>query len=833
MGIYAKDVQKLYIAYFNRPADVLGLAYWEEQVTKNGGSTAAIANAFSASAEYKAIYNGKSTADIINTIYTNLFGRTAEPAAITYWGTRLDNGTFNIGNITTSVMVGAQNDDKTTIDNKTTAADLFTSHLDTSAEIIAYSGDAANAVAKTWLAGVTSVASTLTAATASVDTQITSISGTTVANGSTFTLTTGIDNITGTSGNDTIQADFGITNQITNADTINGGTGVDTLKLFGTYDATKLPLSISGVEVLQLANSATNTVLTTAAISGLTKLQIDDAQSTGTAAYTTGAGTSLQLATASGAVTTGLTTWAASATDTTANLTLAGYQGVAGGTAAALTVTGAATTTLNVVSQTAANKVSTLTTPATVTTVNIDAATALSVTSLAAAAATTLNVKGAGAVTIAGSDLAAVVTVDASTATGAVAYTAEAAGSTLTFKGGSGNDTVTFAATTLTVADVLSGGTGTDTIVINDTTPGYTVINGATDFEVLGLGTTGATVDMSLLTKINSVKVLAGSQTITNAASTSTFTLDNSAGLGTVAIGNKVGDSASTVTVDYGTATSAQTVTALNLSGATTVALVSTGTGTGGSNVITTLGNADNSSFTITGAKDLTITNALAGTGTGSVVNASAFTGKLSVTGSGQIDIITGGSAVDTLSGGAGNDTINGGAGADIINGNAGADTLTGGAGNDSFRYTLKAQAVDAAGANVDKVTDFVAGGNGDKITLSATGVASVVLEGVTLTLATAAVSTMNAALTNSTSVATIGDVYTQLGTSLDATAFAASAAAGTATVARVVTFTTGAAAGTYLVVNDSTAAFQGANDLVINITGVSGTFGASDFSFV
>ena len=44
---------------------------------------------------------------------------------------------------------------------------------------------------------------------------------------------------------------------------------------------------------------------------------------------------------------------------------------------------------------------------------------------------------------------------------------------------------------------------------------------------------------------------------------------------------------------------------------------------------------------------------------------------------------------------------------------------------------------------------------------------------------------------------------------------------------------TTGSAAGKYLVINDGTAGFVGADDIVINITGVTGTISAADFGFL
>jgi len=46
------EIQKLYIAYFNRPADPGGLAYWTDQLAK-GVTMTQIANSFSASAALK------------------------------------------------------------------------------------------------------------------------------------------------------------------------------------------------------------------------------------------------------------------------------------------------------------------------------------------------------------------------------------------------------------------------------------------------------------------------------------------------------------------------------------------------------------------------------------------------------------------------------------------------------------------------------------------------------------------------------------------------------------------------------------------------------------
>jgi len=63
--------------------------------------------------------------------------------------------------------------------------------------------------------------------------------------------------------------------------------------------------------------------------------------------------------------------------------------------------------------------------------------------------------------------------------------------------------------------------------------------------------------------------------------------------------------------------------------------------------------------------------------------------------------------------------------------------------------------------------------------------------------------------------------------------ALAASLGNGTSTKAQVISYANGAAAGSYLVINDDSTGFQAANDLVIDITGFTGTLASTDFSFI
>ncbi|MBC3920894.1 DUF4214 domain-containing protein [Undibacterium sp. CY18W] len=141
MGINASTIQKLYIAYFNRPADVAGLQYWEGQLDANKISLPSLAQSFSEQSEYKLMYGGKTTADVVTALYKNLFGRTVDAAGLKYWSTQIDSGAVNLGTAALAIVNGAtpQSLDGATIDSKLAFAAGFTASLDTAAKAASYS----------------------------------------------------------------------------------------------------------------------------------------------------------------------------------------------------------------------------------------------------------------------------------------------------------------------------------------------------------------------------------------------------------------------------------------------------------------------------------------------------------------------------------------------------------------------------------------------------------------------------------------------------------------------------------------------------------------------
>lgn len=137
------DVQKLYVAYFGRPADSAGLDFWTGVVTDNRATIDDVSRAFASSAEYRAEYAGDSNRDIVDDIYENLFGRDADLVGLNYWTDQLNRGVITIDNAVTKIAEGATGNDKVIFEGKVALATMFTERLDLPGEQAAYTGERA------------------------------------------------------------------------------------------------------------------------------------------------------------------------------------------------------------------------------------------------------------------------------------------------------------------------------------------------------------------------------------------------------------------------------------------------------------------------------------------------------------------------------------------------------------------------------------------------------------------------------------------------------------------------------------------------------------------
>jgi hypothetical protein len=137
---YFTDIQKLYVTYFARPADPAGLQYWETVVEGAKGSTAAVSAAFAQSAEYKQVTAGMDAYHAVNAFYFNLFGHDADLAGLNFWAQGLTKGSFTVDQAAAVIAAGAQGSDLQVFGLKVAAASYFTSALDTADKILLYAG---------------------------------------------------------------------------------------------------------------------------------------------------------------------------------------------------------------------------------------------------------------------------------------------------------------------------------------------------------------------------------------------------------------------------------------------------------------------------------------------------------------------------------------------------------------------------------------------------------------------------------------------------------------------------------------------------------------------
>jgi len=569
-----------------------------------------------------------------------------------------------------------------------------------------------------------------------------------VVTGQTFTLTTGVDTsgslvgsagTTSTAGNDAFVADNTSATQVGASDTLNGGAGMDSLTIYGTFTSTAPVMSnIENVTVDSMGAGSTWNFATTTGITSLT-----NSRAVGAATVSVASGVAVTLA--NNALATGIQTvnYAAAATSGVLNL-----NNVNTNTTVAVVQTGAALTTLNVATAGTASKFGTLTTGATTTTLNVTGATDLTI--IDALAATVVKVDanaftGKLAIvtgdTVAGTTAAPGLTVIGGTGNDTIDITASGTADVTSVTAGLGDDTVLVTAAQIAadVTDILNAGAGADTLSIN-------FLDDATG---AGLLATALTTTVTGFEKITLTANVAAARTHTFAEGTvksgvTQFTV-NGAGADTFALTGL--SAASTLTVNtneaevsatYATDTAADTLS-VQLDGTTlgiltagafeTVNLLSTKDTANNTNALTTGTLSAATSVVLTGAGNMTGgTIAVAAT---AAVNAAAYTGDLTATTFTALKSYAGGTGKDEITTAAGGlkqgVTYAGGAGADKLTTtatsaqNAGILAVT---GFETIVLGTNAAAGDAFIADFRNVTDLTtltlnSGDDTDTLTLN------------------------------------------------------------------------------------------------------------------
>ena len=639
--------------------------------------------------------------------------------------------------------------------------------------------------------------------------------------GNTYVLTPDLDAIVGTNGSDVI---IGATQDgkatFTSGDSIDGGEGVDTLKLYGVNNVNKglqtvknveqleafagsETYDVSGWEGLEKASFKAGTVSTLTANATLTDVALD------------GVGADMKL-TGDGIANVTVKNLDEARTVTVANATENHALNVALENASKVDKEGAPTTSVTLVDENAEalNLAS-------------NGATANKVTlSSASTALKTLTVSGEADLVVGGlGDVSTLESIDGSAAKGDLAL-GTLNDATLNVTTGSGDDTFVLGNTTthaVTVStgegddevtlgaalvkgssidlgagdDVLrlqfnrldkdatvNGGEGTDALVFTNNatfTAANAGLNAVKGFEVLGV--TGSNIALMVdSTKVNFSDFLvsdSGKIVLTNAQDNDTVTFE--AGAST---NNSITMAARNTVLDLNLAGDGKAVADVSatVKGATTLNISSIGlleekanTLTADNNVLNLTG--DNAKLNLTGDQDLTLT--LKGSAKGFTVDATGFEAKLDVTGSDY------------------QDTIKLGAEGGTVTASKGHDQITFGAGADAF---VASTAAGTNAADMSTIAGFTSGT--DKILTAAD--------------ASTAGTTTNVHITSTAVANTSADILATLTTALDASKH--NLVADNAYVVEL----TGELAGTYVVLESGdTGTTVDINDTVIKLAGV------------
>jgi len=101
---YEDQIQKIYIAYYQRPADPEGLLYWSQRLSEANGDLSGIIDAFANSAESQALYGGKSAEEILTEIYQAAFNRDPDPQGLTWYTEKINSGEYSLTDVMLRVL---------------------------------------------------------------------------------------------------------------------------------------------------------------------------------------------------------------------------------------------------------------------------------------------------------------------------------------------------------------------------------------------------------------------------------------------------------------------------------------------------------------------------------------------------------------------------------------------------------------------------------------------------------------------------------------------------------------------------------------------------------
>ena len=555
--------------------------------------------------------------------------------------------------------------------------------------------------------------------------------------GETFTLTTSVDNVVGTIGNDTIIAGPGSAGGVHTlgaSDVINGGAGTDKIIITSAATAAEaLVPRMSNVE--QIFVQAVGTVGATLNLVNTTGAQqlwsdnstqsiaVSNLQEKATIGVKGGVATSNYTVQAADAARTG--DLAIALDSAVVNNLFVNSTGAAGGAGYTSTTINTATGTnaITGAAGTATSEIGTLDVGPTLATV---------------------KVTGDGAVRVV-ADLAATVrTIDASANKGGVNFNITNNTGNVTFTGGEGADRINFGGT-LNLNDKVDGGAGRDILGVTNQVSIVTGLQ-VSNVEILELNTLNGTLEAARIAGVDEVRVttnladVSGVAIVNGLTSNSTFVTNDSGDVRLNITNAQVAGTNDTLNLKTGIAG----VGSVNVmaAGVETVAYTQDNVATTGVGATTTVnfydtdGVIDMTKLTIANNAGNTVNfNGLVNTiktvdasAANGLVNVSVLAGNptsgVSITGGAGNDILIGGDGKDIIVGGAGNDRIQGDANVGVAQvtqlSNFGTVEI-----GDTYSFTINGQTVSytaTAATQANVVAGLAAAVNGNAI-IAASGV--------------------------------------------------------------------------------------------------------------
>ena len=269
MAYTATDIAKLYIAMFDRAPEQEGLNYWLNQAN-NGMSLSEIANAMADAAKtlYPSDYpdyanynpqDANSVEAVINDIYKVLFNKdsSTDPDGVNYWVNEITSGKMDLGTAVVTLEKAAEEYLNSDDAAAKAAAETFMNRVDAAVKIADVlptadiNGD--GKIDSTDFQVFKDTINTVTDDSTTIDKAVQEAEDYAPKS---FDLTDGKDNIVGTDGANTFNADLLTLND---GDSIDGKGGVDTLKATINSDVNDLTLtSVEKAEFTSYGNHAVN-----------------------------------------------------------------------------------------------------------------------------------------------------------------------------------------------------------------------------------------------------------------------------------------------------------------------------------------------------------------------------------------------------------------------------------------------------------------------------------------------------------------------------------------------------------------------------------------------